>query len=410
MFMCQKLFMTSAAHSFLTQPKGDYGFWEKPECRVGGPPHAPNDSCRGPCIEESSWMFDKDAGVEDVYARGQNVHIKWTRNNHRGGFVRLALVPRDQRMNRTAHRDFAFWFGCFDMGNHRCQSPMCGTDERNIAYSALVRIPTVLPDGDYVLGWTWYGGITSGLSYFGDYWSCSFVRVQGGPRTKHFDRVFSAGTRSGSLSHNTCMSAVNSMGQCVREPCYGHRGAAMVPAPFANGRRPPPLVAPWATDTISSSSSSPHSKLEFTQSPSPAASMDAAPSSDGPALPSMTPSPSPTVAANKVLVTGLHMIDIGTKDVLATKYPSTVFVPKQAKQLTFVARTSGNVESVSFELNCRYVRTEYVRPYSFFGDIDGELFAWARPVFGKWLKLNVSAVSPTSFRNYKVFWVQLLPA
>lgn len=57
-------------------------------------------------------------------------------------------------------------------------------------YTNLVTIPTHVPDGEYILGWTWYGGTVGGTevantntappgerSSFGTYWACSYIAI-----------------------------------------------------------------------------------------------------------------------------------------------------------------------------------------------------------------------------------------
>lgn len=149
LFSCLILFLGCApgeAHSFLSIPRGDYKTLNKAECRTGGPPHAPNDNCPGPCFKESSFLYNRRARNETTFRRGQQTEIVWTRNNHQGGFIRLSLVPADQRMDKTAHDKNAFWFGCFTMGERSCNSrATCGTDGKNRALGATVEIPKCLP-------------------------------------------------------------------------------------------------------------------------------------------------------------------------------------------------------------------------------------------------------------------------
>ena len=68
-------------------------------------------------------------------------------------------------------------------------------------YSTEITIPTVVPDGNYILGWVWFGGMRGGIvtndpqvpdtrSAFGDYWGCSFIAVQGGTLASEYMPVF----------------------------------------------------------------------------------------------------------------------------------------------------------------------------------------------------------------------------
>lgn len=68
--------------------------------------------------------------------------IKWHKNNHDGGFVRLTLVPLDMMMSKQAHSDYAFWYGCYDEGKHQCQNRNdeweCGSDGDGLAFQTYV--------------------------------------------------------------------------------------------------------------------------------------------------------------------------------------------------------------------------------------------------------------------------------
>ncbi len=126
----------------------------KAECRIGGPNNSP-EHCAGPCIAEDSYFYKKDAACT-TWHRGATMDVLWARNNHRYGFVRLALVPKHDRMNHRAHEKYAFHFACYDSQQTRCNDEkyFCGTDIYK--FGTRVVVPNV-PDGEYVLGWTWYG-------------------------------------------------------------------------------------------------------------------------------------------------------------------------------------------------------------------------------------------------------------
>lgn len=151
-----------------------------------------------------------------------------SRNNHGpGGFVRHAFVTPDQMMDKKAHEAGAFHYSCWGAGTKVATKEESTRDEWQYSitdadgeehtlpiayYTSQVVIPDVIPDGDYVMGWTWFGGsfasflvfsLTPGFifwssnhilhftgtasevssnesqgqepstySYFADYWSC----------------------------------------------------------------------------------------------------------------------------------------------------------------------------------------------------------------------------------------------
>lgn len=230
--------------------------------------------CSGPCDttailgpKASHWAtYDSPASPAAVYKRGQIVPIRYQRNNHGpGGFIRLSLVPVGSMMLHRAHKENAFHYSCF--GAHaikatraqlRAKRPFGFTlfgndgirgDHAPGYYLTKATIPTCIPDGDYVLGWVWYGGTGGKVSntyphpytpwwkgYFGDYWSCSFVRVEGGaPLSEESEAYFINDMKR--YSQDGCMSANNRPGVCSSEPCIVY-GDYMKPEPFENGNVP----------------------------------------------------------------------------------------------------------------------------------------------------------------------------
>jgi len=76
-------------------------------------------------------------------------------------------------------------------------------------------------------------------SYFGDYWSCSFVEIRGGATVKkEYTPVFSNGMEQ--FSKEGCMAFNNKPGVCVKEPCVGKKAQYQKPEEFLG--TPKPLV------------------------------------------------------------------------------------------------------------------------------------------------------------------------
>lgn len=120
-------------------------------------------------------------------------------------------------------------------------------DEPASYYTTKIEVPSVVPDGVYALGWAWFGGIGGSLTkntpddpfpnrYFGDYWSCAFVKVNGGAQLSgQYQPVF-----QNNLSrywNDTCWSGADRPGLCEGEPC-NDRARYMKPWKFANGKVP----------------------------------------------------------------------------------------------------------------------------------------------------------------------------
>lgn len=199
------------------------------DCRAGG---GRPRNCFGPCPALDT--YGGPTGISPrrpaaTWRRGEQRTVTWHRNNHgkgESGFVRLTLVPVNKMMDRRAHEKFTFQISCWSSGLHKCKSRnkhVCGNDKEGMAYKAPITVPTAYPDGVYVLGWAWYGGGDfKGDSFFGDYYSCSFVKITGGAPVSSASRpVFSPGYKT--RYSDGCLSSTDRVGVCRTEPCRGHR-------------------------------------------------------------------------------------------------------------------------------------------------------------------------------------------
>lgn len=262
------LFSHAFAHSRMT--------WPEPispgTCRVGGEPQFGVLNCPGPCdisaIKDGSANFGSPRNPATTFRRGQTYSIKYQRNNHPpGGFVRLTMVSPSKMMDKKEHDKNAFYYSCWGAnavkatpGELREQRySITGSDGKHHDlppgyYTTNVKIPAVIPDGDYVLGWAWYGGTGGGKvenngpakvkpapwGYFSDYWACSFVKVQGGaPLAAKHTPVFNNDMRQ--FSSEGCMSANDALEVCSSEPCKV-TGKYQKPREFKNGKTPRPLT------------------------------------------------------------------------------------------------------------------------------------------------------------------------
>ncbi len=105
--------------------------------------------CPGPC--PPVWKAHSRRPVA-TWKRGQWVRISWNRNNHEGGFYKRALVPVKYMHNRYWHKKTSFEWGCWAQNRYMCgRKRSCGTDRRGFAYRNFMQVPTVFPDGDYVV-------------------------------------------------------------------------------------------------------------------------------------------------------------------------------------------------------------------------------------------------------------------
>jgi len=177
------------SHSYVLEPSP----MSERECRIGGPPGFPRN-CSGPCdLTQFTGNNADDPNVEfyppnkpgnTIYERGQEVTVKYLRNNHPvGGFNRFSLVRYDpdqtgpesgkDYMNKEIHSRNAFSYSCWGartvtrprsifqgMSNYE-RYMLFGTDGRFNSldpgwYTVDIIIPPVVPDGLYVLGWVSY--------------------------------------------------------------------------------------------------------------------------------------------------------------------------------------------------------------------------------------------------------------
>lgn len=218
-------------------------------------------------IESGNVNFDSPDNPAAVYSRGQSVRMKYQRNNHGpGGFIRLTLVSPEKMMDKSEHEKNAFHYSCWGAHPTTATPDELGTDQYGFGligidgeqhnqgpgyYTTDVTIPTVVPDGKYVLGWSWFGGIGSPIystepqepttyGYFADYWSCSFVEIRGGDELQSFyTPVFN--NDMSQFSDEGCMAANDEPGVCVYEPCL-ELGSYQKPRQFKDGNSPADLT------------------------------------------------------------------------------------------------------------------------------------------------------------------------
>lgn len=161
-----------------------------------------------------------------TWARGETVPLRWFRNNHEGGFVRWSLVPVALANDQAAHDAAAFAYGCYTVNRYKCtpeeKVQHCGGDNTGSGVRHPGRVPTNVPDGEYVLGWTWYGGYNTPDIEFTDYVDCARVRIAGGvPRTESYTPVMLQG--SDKAPNGSCLATRNRRGMCRGDVCDGGR-------------------------------------------------------------------------------------------------------------------------------------------------------------------------------------------
>lgn len=217
-------------------------------CRIDN-----HTNCPGPCPNQKLRKDQNSSDPSTTVERGETIPIHIAKNNHVAGLNRWTVVRVKDMFSHNAHRKGAFLWTCGDANITKCTTRNmernCRVDRKNEYYRMKIRIPTVYPDGNYVLGWSWYGGATKRGRHgsFGDYYDCMYLRIKGGEKEDNWRPTFDA---KGSLTgkDGQCMATTNKLGDCWREPCPGgaRRTSLVKPADFIR-RRPAPLR--WSSYT-----------------------------------------------------------------------------------------------------------------------------------------------------------------
>lgn len=234
-------------HNWLVDPLAFNTNWRTESCE--------GSECSAACprllqSEKMNNMMDTPAAT---WKRGDVVRLCYSRNNHRGGFARFSLVPANVMNSRSWHSRLMLFETCFDGGAVSCKAENipCGTSE-DTAHCRYFRIPTVFPDGDYVLGHVWYGGLHYKRTHgqFPDFYSCSFVKIKGGASDcTRFKPFFETGsTQPGSsmekdIQYGMCRTSSTKVGVCGREGCWDKPAKWGVPHEFRPGSDPVPFIS-----------------------------------------------------------------------------------------------------------------------------------------------------------------------
>lgn len=348
----------ASGHNHLSDPLPT----RKLVCRKGGMGSARD--CPGPCPIDDGYgrpnPVTKDRPSRS-YRRGQMANIRWTMNNHvdGSGIVRLALVPVEQMYDHGAHDKFAFQYLCMNAGLHVCPDRSynsCGNDFSGRAWQAKVRIPTSYPDGVYVLGWSWFGGGNFREdSFFGDYYSCSFVKIRGGVReTSSYAPVYDG---------KKCTTATNRLGVCHREPCRIGKTKLMAPSAFENGKKPTPIQRAWITGASSRGGGASGAQSGDIARGATFEKDVGGDSSRG----------------RRIRDVELTLIDLANSRRIALASGGVFRLRDFRRGVSLVAETKGGVRFVEFVVDSTAVRREYEAPYAIGGDRGGRLFRWTPP-------------------------------
>lgn len=239
------------SHNWLVEPYAFNTNWRTSDCE--------GSECTNACpkIMQPKDMMNMREEPAATWKRGQRVRVCYARNNHHGGIARFSLVPVNVMNSRFWHKRFTLFHTCFGAGAVKCrhtktiktrqnlqEDPPCGTDRGCYAYCRNVTVPNMLPDGNYVLGHVWYGGVhfkkTKG--HFADYYSCSFIEIKGG-------EPYRCGWKSSLANHKPyfdsnkdvdgvnvkdgkCLTSATSIGVCDKTGCPDETPVYAIPRVF----------------------------------------------------------------------------------------------------------------------------------------------------------------------------------
>ena len=153
----------------------------------------------------------KQVGHVTTVKPGQDLPVRYWRNNHIGGFIRWSIVKRGGE-SKQAFDSNVFLYTCRESGPE-CL-PKGGENKRytpdndgdnTIPCGDTIRIPDYLPAGNYVVQWTW---MSAGSSYGHRGWanpvyrSCMDITISGsGSAAKPKCPAFVGGDRVTKLEH-----------------------------------------------------------------------------------------------------------------------------------------------------------------------------------------------------------------
>lgn len=246
------------AHSYLLKPRAAIAGFNPRECK--------GLACKAcPPMNPDPRKMNNSAGdPEATWSRGQRVTIRWAKNNHVGGFIRFSFVPLNKRSDPIAHERLSFYYGCWEQNQHTCSPTQdCAADNNNVALRRSITVPRYLPDGVYVFGFLWFGGVNfmGTASQFADYPSCSFIRIRGGKRLLRNDEPyvpwFAAGPLRQFRVRKSCLTYTEKPRFCTKAApgCRGMPVFRGVPTIFQNGKSPPAIIKRYYTNSSSIPSS-----------------------------------------------------------------------------------------------------------------------------------------------------------
>jgi len=248
-------------------------------------------ACLGPCDRPLSAATRASVPVQ----RGATLSVQWPRNNHAGGFIRLAWAPKSQSDSAAAFDAGVEQITCHEIGGCHPDDPSNPNggdsgpaDGSSRACSLTVNVPTYLTDGEWTLQWAWFGGAFA----LGDYYSCVDYAVSGGPQTTvQPAAVFKGGDYTYPGQNKCKYFNTDRLHRCVNEPCNNPI------TPLNQEESGPAFGIAAAGTTPVTPAPTPVTPTPATPAPTPVTPAPRPPPPSTPATPAPTPAtPAPTPA------------------------------------------------------------------------------------------------------------------
>lgn len=357
------------------------------------------------------------------------MNFKWSHNNHYpSGLLKFSIVPLEDKCDGAKHKALSFYYTCWDRGEYDCtKEDLCHTDTKGSGWSGDIKIPDVLPDGEYIIGWLWYGGGKKEggkmTGQWSDYYSCSHVTIKGGSMGKSWEVVFNPAD-SESAPQGGCLTASDEVGPCAKgEPCRSKPLFVGPPAEFKDGKKPNDLTPadfggevveepkevpePEEVETPASPTSTPSSKP-----PTPTPTLESSPEAPKPVVPApISPLPAnipeipeapkpPVVNEPENVIAAFKLINAESDEILPTNlltkssWQFTIGTKELSSVNVLVEVLGADVENVKFFVNDELVGEEGTPPFAVAGNTGSNFRPWTEVEKGGKFELKVMAIGP----------------
>ncbi|KAK9710232.1 hypothetical protein K7432_008555 [Basidiobolus ranarum] len=201
-------------HSYLTNPAPRV---DRGQCRLDGKTFTGSNPkiCQGPCESTEVIPLNK----RKVYKRGEDINITWARNNHPGGFVRLAFAPTKKSGSTSEFEKNIHKYSCYEAGvgcHGQGKSNLDKLGNRGKGCNTAIKIPKWLDDGEWTLQWSWYGSMQG----HGDFYSCSDIIVKGGSKGSKQPAAFEGGDSRNPNKQVCAIGWGDRLGVCKWNRCW----------------------------------------------------------------------------------------------------------------------------------------------------------------------------------------------